>query len=140
MADSGGASAPLTSGWPFRRTPGARAVTSVAESPAPPLLGRDDDLRAVHRLLDRLVPPDGDPGPHREIGTLILVGEPGIGKTALLQTGIAQAADRGIVVLYGGGAESERHLPFAVLFDLLRPLLDDIDVLSPAHRDALSRA
>ncbi len=107
--------------------------------PAVPLLGRDEDLRAVTELIDRLLATDAS-APASGGGTLILVGDPGIGKTALLRWGIAAARDRGFTVLRARGAESERHLPFAVLFDLVRPIMGDAKVLSSVHRDALLRA
>ncbi|WP_330473746.1 ATP-binding protein [Terrabacter sp. C0L_2] len=117
-------------------------------TPTTTLIGRDDDLGAVTELLDRLVAPDDDmaaEGPGHEGrrpggGALIFVGEPGIGKTALLQAGFAAAQGRGLHVLHGHGSESERHLPFAVLFDLVHPILDHGRALSPVHRTSLSQA
>ena len=104
-----------------------------------PLLGRDEELRAITGLLDQVLAADRATGPGGT-GTLILVGDPGIGKTALLRSGVATARERGLAVLMGRGVESERHLSFAVLFDLVRPILSDAEVLSSVHRDALWRA
>jgi DNA-binding NarL/FixJ family response regulator len=113
------------------------------------LIGRADELRAITRLLDGIVSDSAsdsasnrgsDPGAVSGGGTLILMGDPGIGKTALLQEGVAAARDRGIRVLHGRGSEAERHLPFAVLYDLVRPILAAAAGLAPAHREALSRA
>ena len=105
-----------------------------------PLLGRDEELGAITGLLDQVLAPDRATGSGDDVGTLILVGDPGVGKTALLRAGIAAARERGLTVLTGRGVESERHLPFAVLFDLVRPILSEADVLSSVHRDALSQA
>jgi DNA-binding CsgD family transcriptional regulator len=123
----------------------ARAVNLVDGTTASSLIGRDDELRAITRLLEGFVPADRTSTSDRDArvgggGTLILMGDPGIGKTALLQAGVAAAHDRGLQVLQGRGSEAERHLSFAVLFDLVRPILAAADGLAQAHREALSRA
>jgi DNA-binding CsgD family transcriptional regulator len=71
-------------------------------------------------------------------GALVIRGEPGIGKTALLE----QAAQRatGMRVLRGAGIESEAELPFAGLHLLLRPALDALDALPGPQRQALAGA
>ncbi|GAB3443288.1 LuxR family transcriptional regulator [Phycicoccus ginsengisoli] len=108
---------------------------------AEPLLGRNDELVAIGRLLDGITEPASSGTTHSARGgTLIFVGEPGIGKTAMLGAAVAAAEERGIPLLRATGAESERHLSFAVLFDLVRPVLTHLGSLSPLHRDALSRA
>ena len=104
------------------------------------LLGRDADLEAIDLLLRGVETPDPDTGPAAQGGTLIFVGEPGIGKTAMLGAAISAARSRNLPLLTAHGSESERHLSFAVLFDLVRPILTHLDSLSPLHRDALSRA
>jgi hypothetical protein len=48
-----------------------------------------------------------------------IVGEPGIGKTALLRELIERASERGDLVLAGRGAEFERDIPFGVWVDAL---------------------
>ena len=53
-------------------------------------------------------------------GTLVVRGEPGIGKTRLLEHAAEQAA--GMTVLEARGVESDAELAFAGLFDLFRPL------------------
>jgi DNA-binding CsgD family transcriptional regulator len=53
-------------------------------------------------------------------GTLVIRGEPGIGKTRLLEHAAEQA--EGMTVLDARGVESDAELAFAGLFDLLRPL------------------
>ena len=61
-------------------------------------------------------------------GALVLRGEPGVGKTALLDyVGAAARADLQIAHLEG--IESEMELGFAALHQLLRPSLVHIDVL-----------
>jgi DNA-binding CsgD family transcriptional regulator len=56
-------------------------------------------------------------------GTLVIRGEPGIGKTRLLEHTAERAAD--MTALEARGIESDSELPFAGLFDLLRPLSDE---------------
>ena len=62
-------------------------------------------------------------------------GEPGIGKTALLQYAIAQAES--MRVLTARGVEFEADVPFAGLSELLQPALGRLDRLPPFHADAL---
>jgi hypothetical protein len=92
------------------------------------LIGRDDELRS---LLGRL---DGVSSDGRAIW---LVGEPGIGKSALLAGVAEQARSLGLTVLTARGSQSERHLPFAGLHQVLRPLLPRVDRLPAIQRDAL---
>ncbi len=69
-------------------------------------------------------------------GVLVLRGEPGIGKTALLEDAAAQAAD--LRVLRTAGVEPEAELGYATLHRLLLPLLPGIDRLPDAQADALN--
>ena len=76
-------------------------------------------------------------------GALALVGDPGVGKTALLEDLTAIARERGCLVLKAAGVESESRIPFAALHQLLHPAvgrLDDISSLTEAHRSALRSA
>jgi DNA-binding CsgD family transcriptional regulator len=94
----------------------------------PDLLGREPELEQLHRPLDQLS--DG--------GTAILLsGEPGIGKTALLTEVAARARERGVRVLTATGVESEAQIPFAGLHQLLHPLLSRPDELPPTQRDLI---
>src|SRR4051812_6133721 len=71
-------------------------------------------------------------------GVLVLRGEAGIGKTALLTYAAEHA--RGCRVLRAAGVESEMELPFAALHQLCAPLLDGLERLPPPQRDALGTA
>jgi DNA-binding CsgD family transcriptional regulator len=86
---------------------------------------------AVCRALDSLV---GDVRAARS-RTMVLRGEAGVGKTALLD----YLGDRasGCRVVRVSGVESEMELPFAGLHQLCGPLMDRIDVLPGPQRDGL---
>ncbi|PLW71047.1 helix-turn-helix transcriptional regulator, partial [Streptomyces sp. DJ] len=65
--------------------------------------------------------------------SLVLRGEPGIGKTALLDH--AAAAAGGMRLVRGAGAEFEAELPFAGLQLLLRPALGALAALPCPQRE-----
>ena len=68
-------------------------------------------------------------------GALVVRGEPGVGKTALLEYAIESGAD--LRVVRAVGVESEMELPFAALHQLCAPLLDRRATLPAPQRDAL---
>src|SRR5271168_1028680 len=67
---------------------------------------------------------------------LVVHGEPGIGKTALLNHAAGAAAD--FQVAQGDGVESEMELPYSTLQQLCARMLHRLDRLPPPQRDALS--
>jgi DNA-binding CsgD family transcriptional regulator len=69
---------------------------------------------------------------------LVVRGEPGIGKTALLGYAARVAAD--FQVARAEGVESEMELPFAALHQLCRRMLDRLDRLPGPQREALGVA
>jgi DNA-binding CsgD family transcriptional regulator len=95
------------------------------------LVGREPELRTIHELVD---------GVAEHGGALVLRGEPGIGKSALLADASRYATDHGLNVLSTVAVESEARLPFAGLHQLLRPELDGADALPPPQRAALRAA
>ena len=95
------------------------------------LLGRDREATEIARLLDG-VPERG--------GALVVCGEAGIGKSALLTGARLGAADRGMTVITTSGVRSETDLPFAGLHQLIRPWLSQVDALPPLRRDAIRAA
>jgi len=96
------------------------------------LVGRDAELQVLTGLIDQA----GAGG-----SAIVVTGEPGIGKSALLAEAEAQARAAGCRVLAATGVESEAQLPFAGLHQLLRPLLRAArEQLKPAHRRALLAA
>src|SRR4051812_12512587 len=94
-------------------------------------LGRDQERLAVDRLLAE--------AREGRSGVVALVGEPGIGKTALLDYAIAEA-EGSMRVLRARGIESEAAVPFAGLAELLRPALGAIDRIPGPQSAALAGA
>jgi DNA-binding CsgD family transcriptional regulator len=95
------------------------------------LFGRDSDLELIRSFVDQAA---------AEGGALLVSGEAGVGKTALLDAAAAYAAGAGTRVLRAAGAQFEAGLSFAVLNQVLYPLFDRLGQLSPAHGRALSVA
>ena len=69
---------------------------------------------------------------------LVVSGEPGVGKTALLESAIGSVP--GFRVMRAVGVESEMELAFAALQQLCAPMLDRLDRLPAPQRDALGVA
>src|SRR3984957_3361697 len=69
---------------------------------------------------------------------LVILGEPGIGKSALLDHAAARA--EGMQLLRARGIESEAKIPFASLFELLRPALGALERIPKPQRAALEGA
>ena len=88
-------------------------MLGTADDEVAPLLGRVEEQTLLTSLLD-------------EVATrgqaLVLRGEPGIGKSRLLSETADAARARGMAVLTTTAAQSEAHLPFAGLHQLLRPV------------------
>ncbi|MEC3951924.1 AAA family ATPase [Nocardia sp. CDC153] len=103
--------------------------TTVADR-IPPLRGREREQEALDNLIE------GARTGHS--AALVLRGEAGIGKTALLDYAAAQAS--GLPLLRGTGIEVEAELPFAGLQLLLRPALGGLADLPEPQRAALSGA
>jgi predicted ATPase len=70
-----------------------------------------------------------------ESRSLVLRGEPGIGKTVLLQHLIEAASD--MTVLSAAGVQSEMELAYAGLHQLCAPLLGRLERLPAPQREAL---
>ncbi|MGY8664275.1 ATP-binding protein, partial [Bradyrhizobium sp. UFLA05-109] len=77
---------------------------------------------------------------NRAGSTLVITGEPGIGKSALLERARHQARERGVSVLSMTGVLAEVHLPYAALEQALRPLMERASDLAPRQRSALLTA
>src|SRR5262245_11041557 len=94
------------------------------------LVGRDRELAVIGGFLERSA----------TVGTaLLLVGEPGVGKTALLTTASALAQSRGIAVVQAAGTEVEGG-SFSGLAAAVVPLMAHADRLTVTQRKAVSVA
>src|SRR3984885_9953010 len=102
----------------------------VTEGPAEVLQDRREERGVLGRLLAAV-----RGGQSR---VLVVSGEPGVGKTALLDSAIGSAS--GFRVARAVGVESEMELAFAALQQLCAPLLDRLDRLPTPQRDALGVA
>src|SRR3954464_3172381 len=91
------------------------------------LRGRRDERAVLDGLLD-----EARAG---RSSVLVLRGEAGIGKTALLEHAIASASD--VTLLRAVGVESEMELPFAALHRLCWRVDDFVDRLPAPQREAL---
>jgi DNA-binding CsgD family transcriptional regulator len=94
------------------------------------LLGRLQECAALSRLLEA--------ARSGRSGVLVLRGEPGAGKTALLDWAIGSAA--GLRVARVAGVESEMELAFAALQQLCSPMLGNLERLPDPQREALGVA
>src|SRR5207253_5186722 len=103
--------------------------------PSPPrgrsthLIGRDTERHVLGRLLETVR--------GGESRALVVHGETGVGKTALLDYFAARVSDAGCRVVSAAGVQSEMELAFAALHQLCAPLLDRLEMIPAPQRDAL---
>jgi DNA-binding CsgD family transcriptional regulator len=95
------------------------------------LIGRERELEALARFFEQAA---------AEGGAFLLVGEPGAGKTALLDAAAYAAEEAGTGVLRAAGVEFEADLTYSGLHQVLLPLFGLFERLGAAHREALSVA
>jgi DNA-binding CsgD family transcriptional regulator len=96
-----------------------------------PLIGREREIEALTHLIDHV---------NERGAALVVRGEAGIGKSSLLAVARVRAQVRGLRTLTITGAQSEAHLPFAGLHQLLRPVLSEATNLPDPQRYALLAA
>jgi DNA-binding CsgD family transcriptional regulator len=94
------------------------------------LVGREGEKRQVDGLLRR--------ARAGRSGVMVFRGEPGIGKTALLDYAVSRAGT--MRVLRAAGAEPEAEIAFAGLYSLLHPMIEHLDALPEGHAAALRAA
>jgi hypothetical protein len=95
------------------------------------LIGRDRELGILAGFLEQAAV---------EGGAFLLVGEPGAGKTALLDAAADAAEQAGTRVLRAAGVEFEADLTYSGLNQVLLPVLGQFERLGATHRDALNVA
>jgi hypothetical protein len=105
-------------------------VDSPTRDPGGGLRGRQRECQLLDRLLDTVR--------RDESQVLVLRGEAGVGKTALLEYLVAQASDCRIV--RAAGVQSEMELAFAGMHQLVAPMLDGVERLPSPQRDAMQTA
>ncbi|MFI7109705.1 ATP-binding protein [Nonomuraea sp. NPDC050227] len=97
-----------------------------------PLVGRAAEIRRLEELIAGIGDQAGS--------ALLLAGDPGVGKTALLNHAAAHADEAGGRVLRAAGSQFEVEISYAALNQLLHPCLDELVRLSPLFGDALNIA
>ena len=128
-----------------RRSARPRSLTRAPVAPLPqaparpapipprthtPLRGRGRECAALQRLVNGALA--------GRSGVLVLRGEPGVGKTALLEHVRERAVDCRVAL--AGGSESEMDLAFAGLHQLCGPMLHRLERLPAPQQDALAAA
>src|SRR3989442_10628786 len=109
---------------------GKMAADFPVQGRATGLTGRSSECEVLDRLIDAVRAGEGR--------ALVVTGEPGVGKTALLDYLAGHAA--GFRVARVMGVQSEMELAFAGVHQLCAPMLDHLDQLPVPQRDALRTA
>ncbi|MEV0791579.1 LuxR family transcriptional regulator [Kribbella sp. NPDC050459] len=118
--------------------PDAGAHGSAVADPRRPrgpgrgLVGRAGELDALRDFLAQVDAARG--------GALLVSGEPGVGKSALLEAASTHAYDLGLHVVRAAGVEFEVEVSFATLNQLLGPFFGLMPQLDPADWEALGAA
>ena len=107
-------------------------MSMSSRDPGTGVLDRRDERAAVDRVVDGARAGNS--------AVLVVRGEPGIGKTVLLDYAVSRASASEFRVVRGWGVESEMELAFAGLHQLCVPLIGRLDRLPGPQRDALAVA
>jgi DNA-binding CsgD family transcriptional regulator len=113
-------------GVPTLRTPGSPQPTEEGD-----LVGRARELDAVYGFLDEAA---------ARGGALVLCGETGVGRTALLDAAEGRARRGGATVLRSGGAAARADRALGALAEILRPIRHELHRLDHPRRSALDEA
>src|SRR5512133_3703614 len=81
-------------------------------SPAGALVGRESEMALLTGLIKEVARGHG--------GSVLIEGEPGIGKSALVRAAVADAPEAGCQVFWGAGDELGQALPLLPFLDGLR--------------------
>jgi len=79
-------------------------VVPALSGPAPQIVGRDHEIEVLTTAVDSAA---------KSGCALAVCGEPGIGKTVLIEAAARRGRERGHLVLRATGVEAESQLPFA---------------------------
>lgn len=113
--------------------PAAASATQAYRDP--PLVGRESELAAAHRLLARVAAGQG--------GTLLICGDPGTGKSRFAEAVLAQAAELGWVELRASASRAEGAGPWTPVVEAFDRILNQrpelVDALSEPAREGLRR-
>jgi DNA-binding CsgD family transcriptional regulator len=96
------------------------------------LIGREPEIQRLRRFVSRIAEGTGD--------ALLLIGDPGAGKTSLLDVAAALAAGSGVRLLRATGSQFEAEISYAALHQILLPCLGEVPHLSPGLAGALNVA
>src|SRR6266540_7057498 len=117
--------------WCTRAREIPRSVNWLGDTLLPTMLfGRERESMQIDDALDA--------ARERRSGALVIRGEAGIGKSALLNAAIERADD--MRVLRALGVESEVDIAFSGLYELLRPALSSVDTIPEAQAVAVRAA
>ncbi|MFE4491845.1 AAA family ATPase [Streptomyces niveus] len=109
--------------------PGTAGVPAAEETEM--IVGRQAELKRLFRTVDNASASER---------VLVLSGDAGLGKSALLESAMRRAGVSGVRVLRAEGSESEASLLYSGLHQLLRPVVGAVDQLPERQRAALSGA
>ncbi|MGA2454709.1 MAG: AAA family ATPase [Solirubrobacteraceae bacterium] len=109
----------------------ARTGASEPAAQRDGLFGRDAELEVLEGFVRR----SAEAG-----GALVVFGEPGVGKTALVDAVAQSANSAGSRVVRAAGVQFEADMPFSTLHQLLLPLHEEFADLDVPHRAALDTA
>ena len=106
-------------------------MVPALSGPALQIVGRDHEIEVLTTAVDSAA---------KSGCVLAVCGEPGIGKSVLIEAAARHGRERGHLVLRATGVEAESQLPFAGLHELICPVLGAADALAPPLRRALLSA